>query len=101
MHISLNWLKELVDINMSPEELGRVLTIAGFELEELIDLRANADGVVVGKVIERSLVDLITHNNQVSRSSSKLSSRRRYSDGIISGLGSSPTMRRLLLVAIA
>ncbi len=54
MRVSLNWLKELVDINMSPEELGRVLTIAGFELEELVDLRANADGVVVGKVIERS-----------------------------------------------
>ena len=54
MRVSLNWLKELVDINMSPEELGRVLTIAGFELEELIDLRANADGVVVGKVVERS-----------------------------------------------
>ncbi len=54
MRVSLNWLKEFVDIDMSPEELGRVLTIAGFELEELIDLRTNADGVVVGKVIERS-----------------------------------------------
>lgn len=54
MRVSLNWLKELVDIKMSPEELGRVLTIAGFELEELIDLRKNAEGVVVGKVIERS-----------------------------------------------
>ncbi|MGF1589530.1 MAG: phenylalanine--tRNA ligase subunit beta [Pleurocapsa sp.] len=54
MRVSLNWLKELVDINISPEELGRILTIAGFELEELIDLRANADGVVVGRVIERS-----------------------------------------------
>jgi phenylalanyl-tRNA synthetase beta chain len=54
MRVSLNWLKELVDINMSPEELGRILTIAGFELEELIDLGANADGVVVGKVLERS-----------------------------------------------
>ena len=54
MRVSLNWLQELVDIKMSPEELGRILTIAGFELEELIDLRANADGVVVGKVLERS-----------------------------------------------
>ncbi|MEO0836614.1 MAG: phenylalanine--tRNA ligase subunit beta, partial [Cyanobacteria bacterium J06642_3] len=54
MRVSLNWLKEFVDIDMSPEELGRVLTIAGFELEELIDLRANADGVVIGKVLERS-----------------------------------------------
>jgi len=54
MRVSLNWLQEFVDLKMSPEELGRVLTIAGFELEELIDLRANADGVVVGKVVERS-----------------------------------------------
>ena len=53
MRVSLNWLKELIDINMSPEDLGRVLTIAGFELEELIDLGANADGVVVGRVIQR------------------------------------------------
>ena len=54
MRVSLNWLNEFVDVNMSPEELGRVLTIAGFELEELIDLRSQADGVVVGKVLERS-----------------------------------------------
>ncbi|MEL6580493.1 MAG: phenylalanine--tRNA ligase subunit beta [Cyanobacteria bacterium J06621_12] len=54
MRVSLNWLKEFVDLNMSPAELGKVLTIAGFELEELIDLRANAEGVVVGKVVERS-----------------------------------------------
>ena len=54
MRVSLNWLQELVDIKISPEELGRILTIAGFELEELIDLRSQADGVVVGKVIERS-----------------------------------------------
>ena len=54
MRVSLNWLQEFVDIEMSPEELGRVLTIAGFELEELIDLRQSADGVVVGKVVERS-----------------------------------------------
>ena len=53
MRVSLNWLKEFVDIDMSPEELGRVLTIAGFELEELIDLRQNADGVIVGRVMEK------------------------------------------------
>ncbi|MEM8832418.1 MAG: phenylalanine--tRNA ligase subunit beta [Cyanobacteria bacterium P01_G01_bin.19] len=53
MRVSLNWLKEFVDIDMSPEELGRVLTIAGFELEELIDLGANADGVIVGRVLQR------------------------------------------------
>ncbi|VEP16594.1 Phenylalanine--tRNA ligase beta subunit [Hyella patelloides LEGE 07179] len=53
MRVSLNWLKELVDINLAPEELGQILTIAGFEVEEIEDLRTFADGVVVGKVIKR------------------------------------------------
>ena len=53
MRVSLNWLKELIDIKLTPEELGNILTIAGFELEEMEDLRKFADGVVVGKVITR------------------------------------------------
>jgi phenylalanyl-tRNA synthetase beta chain len=55
MRVSLNWLKELVDINLTPEELGQNLTIAGFEVEAIDDLRTFADGVVVGKVLKRDL----------------------------------------------
>ena len=66
MRVSLNWLKELIDILLTkskqappsyggvpstPEELGEILTIAGFEVEAIEDLRKFADGVVVGKVI--------------------------------------------------
>jgi hypothetical protein len=36
---------------MSSEKLGRVLTIAKFELEKLINLCANADRVVVGRAL--------------------------------------------------
>ncbi|WP_024544972.1 phenylalanine--tRNA ligase subunit beta [Picosynechococcus sp. NKBG15041c] len=53
MRISLNWLKEFVDISLSPEELAKTLTIAGFEVEEIEDRRRLADGVVVGKVVSR------------------------------------------------
>lgn len=53
MLISLNWLKELVDITLSPEELAHTLTIAGFEVEEIIDRRKLAAGVVIGKVLQR------------------------------------------------
>ncbi|OKH12915.1 phenylalanine--tRNA ligase subunit beta [[Limnothrix rosea] IAM M-220] len=53
MRISLNWLKEFVDITLSPEELAKTLTVAGFEVEEIEDRRALADGVVVGKVVSR------------------------------------------------
>ena len=52
MRVSLNWLKELVDITLNPQELGQLLTIAGFEMESIEDLREFADGVVVGKVTQ-------------------------------------------------
>ncbi|RMD67787.1 MAG: phenylalanine--tRNA ligase subunit beta [Cyanobacteria bacterium J149] len=52
MRISFNWLKELVNISITPEELGKILTIAGFEVEDMEDRRSWADGVVVGKVIK-------------------------------------------------
>jgi phenylalanyl-tRNA synthetase beta chain len=53
MRISLNWLQELVDLNMSPEDLAHLLTMAGFEVEDIEDRRSWADGVVVGKVLQR------------------------------------------------
>lgn len=54
MRISLNWLRTLVDFDLSPEELAETLTLAGFEVEDIDDRRALADGVVVGYVAERS-----------------------------------------------
>jgi phenylalanyl-tRNA synthetase beta chain len=53
MRISLNWLNELVDITLSPHELADVLTMAGFEVEEIEDRRTWAEGVVVGRVLQR------------------------------------------------
>ncbi|MEH2278823.1 MAG: phenylalanine--tRNA ligase subunit beta [Nostoc sp.] len=53
MRISLNWLRELVEIKLSPEELAETLTMAGFEVEEIEDRRTWANGVVIGKVLER------------------------------------------------
>ncbi|MFP4009809.1 MAG: phenylalanine--tRNA ligase subunit beta [Spirulinaceae cyanobacterium] len=50
MLISLNWLRELVEIKLTPEQLAETLTIAGFEVEEIHDRRALAAKVVVGKV---------------------------------------------------
>ncbi len=52
MRISLNWLRELVDVTLAPEELAETLTMAGFEVEDIEDRRKLADGVVVGKVLD-------------------------------------------------
>lgn len=53
MHISLNWLRTLVQDGLEPAELAHRLTMAGFEVEDIEDQRRWADGVVVGKVLTR------------------------------------------------
>jgi len=52
MRISLNWLRELVELKLTPQELAETLTLAGFEVEDIEDRRTWASGVVVGKVLE-------------------------------------------------
>ncbi len=51
MHISLNWLKDLVPVDLPAEELAEKLTMVGFEVEDIEDRSTWADGVVVGKVL--------------------------------------------------
>ncbi len=58
MRVSLNWLQEFVEIDLTPEALAETLTIAGFEVEEIENRRRFAEGVVVGRVVERN-----THPN--------------------------------------
>lgn len=52
MRISLNWLRELVEIKLKPEKLAETMTMSGFEVEDIEDWRTWADGVVIGKVVQ-------------------------------------------------
>jgi len=51
MKVSQNWLKNLVEITSTPEDLSEKLSIGGFEVESLDDCSKNVNGVVLGKVI--------------------------------------------------
>ncbi|WP_055077545.1 phenylalanine--tRNA ligase subunit beta [Pseudanabaena sp. 'Roaring Creek'] len=51
MRISLNWLREIVDCDLSPQELEEKLTMAGFEVESIEDRRTWAEGVIVGHIL--------------------------------------------------
>jgi phenylalanyl-tRNA synthetase beta chain len=56
MRVSLQWLRELVQVDpeaLDPERLAERLSIAGFEVEAVEDLAAQAAGVVVGLVEAR------------------------------------------------
>ncbi len=55
MKVPFSWLKEYVDIDVSAQELEERLFSCGFEVEELIDLGAEIDRVVVGVVTEAVL----------------------------------------------
>ncbi|WP_300278425.1 phenylalanine--tRNA ligase subunit beta [uncultured Subdoligranulum sp.] len=52
MKVPFSWLKQYVEIDVTAEELEKKLFDCGFEVEELIDLSAGIDKVVVGVVTE-------------------------------------------------
>ncbi len=55
MTISLNWLKEYISINETPEKIAELLTDLGLEvegMEEIGGIKGNLEGVIVGQVIE-------------------------------------------------
>lgn len=52
MKVPFSWLKQYVDIDVTPQVLQDKLFGCGFEVEELIDLGGEISGVVVGIVTE-------------------------------------------------
>ncbi len=52
MKVPFSWLKELVDIDITAQELEKKLFSCGFEVEELIDLSAGIEKVVVGVITD-------------------------------------------------
>ena len=55
MKISINWLKEYVETNSQPEEISKILTNLGLEVEKLSlfeSVKGGLNGVVAGKVLE-------------------------------------------------
>ena len=53
MKVSLNWLKQYIELKSSPEELAHSLTMAGLEVEEISKRGEIPDGVVVAKILSR------------------------------------------------
>src|SRR5580700_6328804 len=53
MKVTLNWLKQYVDFNWSPEELTERLTMLGLEVEGVQKIAAAFEDIVVAQVITR------------------------------------------------
>jgi phenylalanyl-tRNA synthetase beta chain len=52
MNVSLNWLKQYIDINSTPDEVSELLTDLGLEVEGMEHTGNDLPGVVVGHVLE-------------------------------------------------
>lgn len=63
MKITLNWLKQYVDFNWSPEELAERLTMIGIEVEGVQKLGGEFEGIVVAQVLTR---DKVTGSDKLS-----------------------------------
>ena len=53
MKVTLNWLKQYVDFDWSPEELTERLTMLGLEVEGVQKTGGEFDGIVVAQVVTR------------------------------------------------
>ena len=52
MKVSLNWLKEFVDIDQTPAEVAEILTMAGLEVEGLEHKAKNLNDFNVAKILD-------------------------------------------------
>src|SRR5438874_1346383 len=52
MRVPMRWLREFVDIEMSAEEIGHRLTMAGIEVGSVHHIGAEWERVVIGQVDE-------------------------------------------------
>ena len=50
MILPLSWLKEYVDVDVTPDELEKKLFDAGFEVEEKYELGRDVSNIVVGLI---------------------------------------------------
>ena len=54
MTIAYNWLKEYIEITESPEEIGKILTSTGLEVESVTafeTIKGGLKGLVIGQVL--------------------------------------------------
>ena len=52
MKCTFHWLKDFVDFDFTPEELGEQLTMLGMEVESIESVSRKLAGVIVGEIVE-------------------------------------------------
>jgi len=61
MKISYNWLKEYIQISLTPEQIDQILTGLGIEVEKIEDYSKKYNNFVIGKVLKSEPVEGSDH----------------------------------------
>src|SRR5262245_54616808 len=56
MKVTLNWLKQYVDFDWSPEQLAERLTMLGLEVEGVHKIAGEFEGIIVAQILTRDKV---------------------------------------------
>src|SRR6185312_11442584 len=56
MKVTLNWLKQYVDFDWSPEQLSERLTMLGLEVEGVHKVAGEFEGIVVAQILTKDKV---------------------------------------------
>lgn len=52
MRLPLSWIKEYIDLSQAPEEIAKILTMAGLEVDAVETLKPTFQGVVVAEITQ-------------------------------------------------
>src|ERR1700736_1433556 len=92
LRVSLEWLKEYIELPEPPERLAEALTLSGTEVEQIIAIGVGWGGVVVARIVEAELVKGSDHLKLV---------RLEVGDGAAQVVSGAPNIRVGDLVALA
>lgn len=100
MIISVNWLKKYTDIDVSIDELVRLIGSRLVEIEDVIDLGKKYEGVVIAKIIECAPLEGSDHLNVTKIDDGGIiGDVERDENGLVQVVCGAPNVRAGLTVA--
>jgi phenylalanyl-tRNA synthetase beta chain len=99
MIVSVNWLKQLTDIDVSIDELATLIGARLVEIEEIIDLGAKYKDVLVAKVVTSQPLEGSDHLSVVKLDVGDATEVERDENGHVQVVCGAPNVREGLLVA--
>lgn len=100
MIISINWLKKFTEIDGTIDELATLIGSRLVEIEEVIDLGAKYEGVIVAKVVECAPLEGSDHLNVTKiDDGGVVQDIERDENGLVQVVCGAPNVRAGLLVA--